>query len=45
MEAREVKKAGRRKMIYYFSATGNGKYVAERIAGALGDEARSIQGA
>ena len=31
-------------MIYYFSATGNSKYVAERIAGALGDEARSIQG-
>ena len=31
-------------MIYYFSATGNSKYVAEKIAGALGDEARSIQG-
>lgn len=31
-------------MTYYFSATGNSKYVAERIAGALGYEARSIQG-
>lgn len=31
-------------MTYYFSATGNSKYVAERIAGALDDEARSIQG-
>lgn len=31
-------------MTYYFSATVNSKYVAERIAGALGDEARSIQG-
>ena len=31
-------------MTYYFSATGNSKYVAERIAGALGDEVRSIQG-
>ena len=31
-------------MIHYFSATGNSKYVAERIAGALDDEARSIQG-
>ena len=30
-------------MIYYFSATGNSKYVAEGIAGALGDEAQSIQ--
>lgn len=29
-------------MIHYFSATGNSKYVAERIAGALDDEARSI---
>lgn len=29
-------------MIYYFSATGNSKYVAERIAGALGDTAASI---
>ncbi|MEE6148107.1 hypothetical protein VXJ25_08960 [Olsenella sp. YH-ols2223] len=31
-------------MVYYFSATGNSKYVAEGIAGALGDEAQSIQG-
>lgn len=31
-------------MIYYFSATGNSKYVAERIAEASGDEALSIQG-
>lgn len=30
-------------MIYYFSATGNNKYVAERIAEAIGDEAKSIQ--
>lgn len=29
-------------MICYFSATGNSKYVAERIAGALGDTAVSI---
>lgn len=31
-------------MVYYFSATGNSKYVAEGIAVALGDEAQSIQG-
>lgn len=30
-------------MIYYFSATGNNKYVAERIAEAINDEAKSIQ--
>lgn len=30
-------------MIYYFSATGNNKYVAQRIAEAIGDEAISIQ--
>ncbi|MBQ6042777.1 MAG: hypothetical protein IJS45_05585 [Clostridia bacterium] len=30
-------------MIYYFSATGNSKYVAERIAGAIGDEEKNIQ--
>ncbi len=29
-------------MILYFSATGNSKYVAERIANALGDKAESI---
>lgn len=29
-------------MIYYFSATGNSKYVAERLAKALGEEACSI---
>ncbi len=31
-------------MIYFFSATGNNKYVAERIAEAIGDEAKSVQG-
>lgn len=31
-------------MILYFSATGNSKYVAERIAQATGDEAKSIVG-
>ncbi|MBR1467556.1 MAG: EFR1 family ferrodoxin [Bacteroidaceae bacterium] len=30
-------------MIYYFSATGNSRHVAERIAAALGDIARSIE--
>lgn len=30
-------------MIIYFSATGNSKYVAERIAGATGDTAVSIE--
>ena len=30
-------------MIYYFSATGNNKYVAQKIAEAIGDEAISIQ--
>ena len=30
-------------MIYYFSATGNNKYVAQRIAEAIGDDAMSIQ--
>lgn len=30
-------------MIYFFSATGNNKYVAERIAEAIGDEAKSVQ--
>ena len=30
-------------MIYYFSATGNNKYVAQRIAEAIGDEAVSRQ--
>lgn len=30
-------------MVYYFSATGNNKYVAQRIAEAIGDEAISIQ--
>lgn len=29
-------------MIFYFSATGNSRYVAERIAAATGDEALSI---
>lgn len=28
-------------MIYYFSATGNSKHVAERIAEALNDQAQS----
>ena len=32
-------------MIYYFSATGNCKYVAERIARTLGDKAVSMVGA
>jgi hypothetical protein len=32
-------------MVLYFSATGNCKYVAERIAFALGDTALSITGA
>lgn len=31
-------------MIYFFSATGNNKYVAERVAEAIGDEAKSVQG-
>lgn len=31
-------------MIYCFSVTGDSKYVAERIAGALGDKARSTRG-
>ena len=31
-------------MILYFSATGNCKYVAKRIAGAIGDTACSIEG-
>ena len=31
-------------MIYYFSATGNSKYVAERIAGACKDKVYSIVG-
>ena len=30
-------------MIYYFSATGNNKYVAERVAEAVGTQAVSIQ--
>lgn len=30
-------------MIYYFSATGNSKYVAERIGKALGEEVCSIE--
>ena len=30
-------------MIYYFSATGNSKHVAERIAEALNDRAQSIE--
>ncbi len=30
-------------MIYYFSATGNSRHVAERIAAALGDIAQSIE--
>ncbi len=30
-------------MILYFSATGNSKYVAERIAEATGDRALSIE--
>lgn len=30
-------------MIYYFSATGNSRHVAERIAAALQEEARSIE--
>lgn len=30
-------------MIYYFSATGNSKYVAERIGAALGEEVSSIE--
>ena len=29
-------------MIFYFSATGNSRYVAERIAAATGDETISI---
>lgn len=29
-------------MIFYFSATGNSKYVAERIADATGDQICSI---
>ena len=31
-------------MIYYFSATGNSRYVAERVAAATGDVAVSITG-
>ncbi len=31
-------------MIVYFSGTGNSKYVAQRIAGALGDRSESIEG-
>ena len=31
-------------MIVYFSATGNSKYVAERIAEEFGDTAVSIEG-
>lgn len=30
-------------MIFYFSATGNCKYVAKRISDATGDEMQSIQ--
>lgn len=29
-------------MLYYFSATGNSRYAAERIAAATGDTACSI---
>jgi ferredoxin len=42
--ARDIKDARWQELVYYFSATGNSKCVAEGIAGALGDEARSIQG-
>lgn len=42
--ARDIKDARWQELVYYFSATGNSKYVAEGIAGALGDEAQSIQG-
>jgi len=32
-------------MVFYFSGTGNSQYLAERIAAATGDEARSISAA
>ena len=44
MTAHTSKGCGRN-MILYFSATGNCKYVAERIAGQFGDAAVSIENA